>query len=120
MKTKLTKIISRLLPGLMILALFIIPILPTSNVFASATLVIQPSSKDTHMNLFSPDNNYGYSASLWVDSYSEHTTRPLLEFNISGVPAGVLIISATLQLYYYQYISVNPSGKTVWAYKQTH
>jgi hypothetical protein len=121
MKMKLTNIISRLFLGLIILALFSIPILPTNTVYASATLVIQPSVKDTYMNEFNPDANYGiYVTDMWIDSYTGHTNRPLLEFNISGVPAGVLIISATLQLYYYAYVSYDPSGKTVWAYKQNH
>ncbi|MCM8855464.1 MAG: DNRLRE domain-containing protein [Candidatus Thiodiazotropha sp.] len=46
----------------------------------------------------SPDNNYADMAEMWVSSASNDTTRSLLHFNTSAIPAGARILEATLSL----------------------
>jgi len=45
--------------------------------------------------------------------------RSLLEFDLSELPPGATLNSASLQLYYYRWGNDNPTGKTAWAYKLT-
>lgn len=82
------------------------------------TLTVQPSAKDTYLYSPDPDGNYGTDAQLRLNDKSIYTQRPILEFDISDLPAGATLISATLQLYYF-YCDAPSAGKTVWAYKLT-
>jgi len=83
-------------------------------------LTVQPSSKDNFLRQHSPDTNYGAYTYLELrDGAPPLLSRSPLEFDISGLPAGVSIISATLSLNYYLKASTDPVGKTVWAYKLT-
>lgn len=82
-------------------------------------LIVQPSGKDTYL-FQNGATNYGTLTYLTIIDWSGYATRSILEFDISVLPLGVTLDSATLQLYYYLYVYTNPSGKTVWAYKQTH
>lgn len=84
--------------------------------FAPGTVVFDPqvilqpgtsNGKDTHLffhnNLpYRADNNFGGKDELWVyrDAYSSfHLTRPLLQFDLSGIPGNASISDATLELY---------------------
>lgn len=85
------------------------------------TLTIQPSGKDTYLNIGAPTNNQGGSSSIVVRDRIGSTSRTILEFDITGLPAGATLGSANLQLYYSRYSTystdTDPSGKTVWTYK---
>jgi len=87
------------------------------------TLTIQPSAKDTFVYAATPGTSYGTQARLNVQDHKTTTVdyrmRAFLEFDISAIPAGQAITSATLQLYYYEYLDTDPVGKIIWAYKLT-
>lgn len=83
-------------------------------------LVIQPSAKDAYLKQLTPDENNGGVATLQMfDTVTNYIKRSILEFDISGLPAGITLVSAKLQLWYRFYSETNPDGKTVWAYKLT-
>lgn len=83
----------------------------------SVTLTIQPSTKDTYCDEFDPTSNYGSRAYLNIYDRKLYTIRSLLEFSLSGLPAGAILESASFMLRYYAKSGTDPSGKTVWAYK---
>ena len=84
------------------------------------TLTVQPSAKDTQLESEHPTTNYGTESRFNIRDYVNKTRRSLLEFDISGLPSGATINSASLQLYYWAWEWLaDPSGKTVWAYKLT-
>jgi len=58
------------------------------------------ATQDTYIKLKSPDNvnNFGDSTSLMVDRESTDLQRALLQFDLSSIPAGSTINSATLKL----------------------
>ncbi len=82
-------------------------------------LIVQPSAKDNYLNEAAEARSYGNAVDLQAKDYADGTGRPILEFDISGLPGGQTILSASLELYYYEWLLNNPSGKTVWAYKLT-
>ena len=90
------------------------------NENGTCTATVQPGAKDTYLNGNAKTTNYGTATYLYILNRSSRAMRPIVEFNITGIPAGATLNSASLQLYYYNYANTNPSGKTVWAYKQTH
>lgn len=82
-------------------------LLYSSVVFTQTTIVLQPDAatgKDA--KIFSLDGlaNYGTAvdleASLWDYAGEEGTTRSLIQFDLSSIPAGEGIIDARLSLYY--------------------
>jgi len=81
------------------------------------TLTVQPSAKDTHLLKSAPTTNYSSLTYIQVNWSPTYTTRPILEFDISGLPAGATLNSASLELYNY---SGNAAleGQDIWAYKQ--
>lgn len=80
------------------------------------TLTAQPSAKDTWLEESNPDDNHGLETSFNILDYIGYTYRAILEFDISSLPVGAELISATLELYFYT-SSGAVTGKTVWAYK---
>ncbi len=63
---------------------------------ASATSIIITSSEDAYVYLNSPDSNYG-TGDVFVDG--KDTKRGLYTFDLSSIPSGATIQSATLSLY---------------------
>jgi hypothetical protein len=64
------------------------------------TLPIQPSSADTYIRQDSGGNdNYGTATTMDVRNRGSQARRALVQFNLSGIPAGSTINSATLELY---------------------
>lgn len=66
-----------------------------------ATLNIQPSGasgKDTYIDASAQTTNYGSSTTIDVLGPAS-TKRILIEFDLSGIPSGAFINSATLRLY---------------------
>lgn len=82
-------------------------------------LTIQPSGKDGFFRKVQPTENTGGSVDISVYNRLSRIRRSVLEFDISGIPGGAEISSATLGLYYYNHAYDDPSGLTVWAYKLT-
>lgn len=82
-----------------------------------AILTVQPSAKDNFLYKFVPDTNRGTDTYLYMYDLHTHLARPVLEFDIPELSAGATLVSAYLQLYYYNYAVNDPVGRTVWAYK---
>jgi len=88
------------------------------------TLTFYPN-KDTHIRHVYPNTNYG--------SFNELVTRneyggggspgygidTLIEFDISEIPPGTTIITASLNLYYSRLSENNPAGRTLTLHKIT-
>lgn len=83
------------------------------------TLTVQPAAKDAYLKQDNPTNNYGSITSLQIQDYELNTWRTLLEFDISELPGGATLNSASLELDYYSYTTTDPVGKTIWVYKLT-
>lgn len=82
-------------------------------------LTVQPSAKDTLLYEYNATTNYGSDIELQVFDRAGLTQRSLLEFDISGLPAGVTITGVSLLLNYERFAYNDPVGKTIWAYKLT-
>lgn len=68
----------------------------------SSSTTLQPDAtlgEDAEIWQQSPNSNYGNAKETWVSSASNDTTRTLLRFNVSTIPAGAKILNATLSLY---------------------
>ncbi len=76
---------------------------PLAAALQTATIIgLQPDaaeSNDAEIWAQSPNNNYGDSAETWVSSKTNDTTRSLLRFNMSKVPAGSKILGAFMSLH---------------------
>jgi hypothetical protein len=91
----------------------IIPVLGISS-------TIQPPTQDALMNGMFPGLNYGDDASIIVKAASPtESYRGLVQFDLSAIPAGSTISSATLKLYYHRWGTNDPVGRTLWAYRVT-
>lgn len=85
----------------------------------ASPLIIQPSGKDAYLREINPDTNYGTGTTIYIQNTADFIRKSLLEFDISELPAGATLISATLELYYSGFAN-DPVGLTAWAYKQIH
>jgi len=68
------------------------------------TLVLQPDAsagEDNFLQSANPTFNYGASTALYIGEFSGEvkTTRALIRFDLSSLPAGAVISSATLSLF---------------------
>jgi len=82
----------------------------------AVTTTIQPSSKDSQILSDWPDTNYGSDTWMCVCNLAR---RSLVQFDLSSIPSGSKISSATLKIYYGFWATNNPSGRTYWAYRVT-
>lgn len=78
-----------------------------SWVFAQTTITLQPgatSGKDAMIWTNNPNTNYGttrdFKAMAWTWSGAPGVRRSLIDFDLSGVPAGAQIVDARLSLYF--------------------
>jgi hypothetical protein len=55
-------------------------------------------TSDTYLYAYEPDRNYGLEGSLKLRSGTHH---PLVRFDLSSLPAGAEVLTATLELYAY-------------------
>ena len=65
----------------------------------SQTLVIQPSSADTYLDQTNSTTNYGTATTMGVRNRNGQARRSMVQFDLSGIPAGSTITAATLELY---------------------
>jgi uncharacterized repeat protein (TIGR02543 family) len=90
--------------------------------FTTPDLVLPPVA-DSKVAAQSPKNNYGSSTSVDVQAYNAgNRQRGLFQFDLSGIPVGSTIESATFAAYYYSsYLaSLNPAGRTYNLYPNTN
>ena len=80
--------------------------------FASADTTTLYPTDDSYVNEAGGDNNYGLSHSLRVESDNSNTQRTFLKFDLSSIPTGSTINSATLYLYQYK-----AAGDSIRAYE---
>jgi len=86
----------------------------TGPAYATVT-TITPSSGDTYISQLQPDTNFGTLLSLLVYSATAPppaNVRSLVKFDLSSVPSGSTVNSASLQLYRYSDIGASPVGRT--------
>jgi len=62
-------------------------------------LVLQPSTADSYVNQASAGSNYGTAAAMYIQARTSQARRTLVQFDVSSVPSGSTINSATLELY---------------------
>ncbi len=84
------------------------------------TVVLQPDGRngtDTFIARSTGGWNFGDNASLWVgpDALNGSLDRSLLSFNLSALPAGAIVLNATLGLYLSR-----GAGGTIQAHRASH
>lgn len=91
---------------------------------ADSPTTIQPSTKDNYISQAVPTTNYGTTTYLLLRPTTSYLINFELEFPITWgttIPAGAIISSAVLSIYYYYYLPdspyLNPSGRTLGAYR---
>lgn len=84
-----------------------------------ATLTVQPSGKDNQLRRYAPTYNWGATNYIYIYDGADYLTRSIVYFDVSSLPEGVTIISAKLQLYYFENGGLDPSGKKINVYKLT-
>jgi hypothetical protein len=62
-------------------------------------LVLQPSTADSYVNQQATTTNYGTATAMYVQAKTGQARRSLVQFDISSIPSGSTINSATLELY---------------------
>ena len=95
------KVLARLLAAISVLALALA--LP-ERALSQTTLVLQPdpaAGQDAYLAEASPIQNYGTLDHMHADSQASSRARPLLRFDLSAIPAGATILSATFEMYYF-------------------
>ena len=95
------KILARLLAAVSVLALALV--LP-DRALSQTTLVLQPdpaAGEDAYLAEASPVQNYGTQTELITDSQNSSGVRSILRFDLSAVPTGATILSATFEMYYF-------------------
>lgn len=75
------------------------------------TITIQPSSIDTELDSFAPTVNYGTATTVRL--YGSVSHRGLIKFDLSSIPTGAAVLSATLSL---NFSTVDVAG-TINAYR---
>jgi len=80
---------------------------------------------DTYVSQRSPDSNHGFDSMHEVATWdgagsSDNWERDsFYRFNLSSIPSGVLISSAILYIYYFDYDDTNPVGRELTCYRIT-
>lgn len=78
---------------------------------------------DVYIDMNNPNNNQGSDVDLKISNRYGATPdweRDLLfKFDISSIPSGTIIDSATLNIFYYQYLDTNPAGRELTLYRIT-
>lgn len=92
---------------------------------ANAGQIFTPTD-DTYVDMRCTDCNNGSGESMTVMNRYGHPTHPenwqkdtLVRFDLSSIPPGSEITSATLYLYYYHYHDNNPAGRNLTCYRIT-
>ncbi len=101
--------------------LILCPTIITQAIDASAACKLeelQPSSADTHIDSVFDDNNYAGMASISIALTQFKSVRGLVKFDLSSIPLGSTVNTASLKLYY-SGSGGAPTGRTFTVYKIT-
>jgi len=83
------------------------------------------STADTRIVAQDPTDNYGTDTAVIIQSSvssgTQSAQRGLFQFDLSSIPAGSTITSATFSAYYYYYYAagLDPTGRTYYLYRNT-
>jgi RHS repeat-associated protein len=94
----------------------------TYPVVIDPTIIVAPTPTDAQDAMIlsdAPDTNYDGNWRLSVGTSNSGKARSLLRFDVSQIPAGTQVDSATLELYYDQTFTTNANDVLVRAYKVT-
>jgi hypothetical protein len=87
---------------------FLISLIFCSTINAQTTIILQPNGsqgKDAYIDNRSNNNNYGnhidFPAIAWTNNGTPVDARGLIDFDLSSIPNGATINSASLSLYSY-------------------
>jgi hypothetical protein len=86
---------------------------------AEGTMVFEPTD-DSYVSSTAPDQNAGNLDSLSIRSGGSSNNwwaAPTIKFNLSSLPLNSVVLSATLNLYYYAYADGNPVGRHLVMYR---
>jgi hypothetical protein len=90
-----------------------------SSVCNGDTFSVNPATADSWMGQGTATNNYGADTVIKVEASSGSARRGILKFDFSALDNTANISSAVLSLYYYDFNTTNPTGRTYWAYRVT-
>jgi len=94
----------------------------TFTVTQNSTTVVLYATADSRVAAQTPTTNYGTETRFIVQAKNTSgRQRGLIQFDLSGIPAGSTINSATFSSYYYSYTlaSFDPEGRTYYLYQNT-
>jgi len=95
------------------LTAFLMPPNPYAPEIVHADSVNLAPQADSYVRQDYSGSNYGTSTALCTDPRTSYVRRTWIRFDLSSIPAGAIITSAKLKLYYYGYGGTNPSGRTI-------
>lgn len=83
----------------------------------SYSTVIQPSTQDTFIR--EANYNENYNSLTYIEIYPLTSDREfgLIEFDVSSLPAGAIITSATMSLYYFEWYIGDPVGRAYYIHR---
>ena len=85
--------------GILLLIIICAALSRVQELSASTIIVIHTSNADSYVESSTPTTNYGTSTKLKVDPKAISIKRSLVSFDLSKIPAGQVIVQATLSLY---------------------
>src|SRR6187551_2058291 len=96
-------------------------VIPVATALPKVSLVLQPDSSgiDSYINTESGygGSNFGSATTIEVSNYYKHfrrAERGLLKFDLSAVPAGSPIVSATVKFYADTFVVYNNLAQTLY------
>lgn len=81
---------------------------PTPSNTPTPTTVILTPIADAYISVAAPDTNYGTAPTLYVGKSETSIRRSLFQFDLSSIPAGATVISATFQAYLVAFSATPP------------
>lgn len=81
-------------------------------VFIDPTVLTEYPVDDSYARSYRHSTVYGYGNEFTVNPRSSDICRTFLKFDLSEIPSGATISSATLRYYYYRWWEANPVGRT--------
>jgi hypothetical protein len=116
--TSITMIRKMKIP-IILVGLMLYTIIFLSVTVSATTVSIQPSSQDSYISEWSSSSNNGGNDYILVNPHAGHAYRIVVKFDLSSIPSGSTVSTATLKLLYNHGTSETPAGRTYMAYRIT-